>query len=553
MTHKKSSVLLAAAMSLTAFSYAQKGGKPPNGWHLQDQKTSGYYGISLDKAYEFVKGKKSNTVIVAVIDSGVDTLHEDLKPVLWVNKKEIPGNGIDDDGNGYVDDVHGWNFLGGRDGRNVNKDSYEAARVYHNYKQRFEKLTDASGLSKEDKYLYEMWKRSEKEVSQDQNPAQLAQLKTIAIKLKEGDSIIVAELKKAEYNARDLVSYKSTNPSAIATKAIMMNISQANGDSSITNKMILGQLEGELSKAEAADTPPQNYRGDIVKDNENDINDKFYGNNDIMAGTPFHGTHVSGIIAAVRKNGKGVDGIADNVRIMTLRAVPDGDEHDKDIALAIRYAADNGARIINMSFGKSFSPQKSWIDDAVQYAESKGVLLVHAAGNDAKDLDHDYNFPNPTFLKNDQRAPNWLTIGASGDPKNGGLSAGFSNYGKNEVDVFAPGVDIYSSIPGGNTYGNASGTSMASPVTAGVAAFLLEYYPTLTPEQIKYVLEKSSVAPSIKAEKPGTEEEISFAELSKNGGMVNAFEAAKLAAQITGKKNPEPVKTKMKVKETKKA
>jgi len=203
------------------------------------------------------------------------------------------------------------------------------------------------------------------------------------------------------------------------------------------------------------------------------------------------------------------------------------------------------------SFGKSFSPQKQWVDDAVKYAESKGVLLVHAAGNDAKDLDSDYNFPTPQLLDGG-RPTNWLTIGASGDPGNGGLSASFSNYGKKEVDLFAPGVNIYSTIPGGNTYGNASGTSMASPVTAGVAAFILEYFPTLTPLQLKTVLEKSTVKPTIKAEKPGTDEEVSFSELSKTGGLINAYEAAKLAEEMTSQK-AQPVKTKMKVKESKRA
>jgi subtilisin family serine protease len=372
-------------------------------------------------------------------------------------------------------------------------------------------------------------------------------------KLKVGDSIIRKDLKKDEYSGKDLQSYTASSPDAAATRQIILAICAANNNNyDITNSMLLEELEGDLRKAETVNTPPPNYRGDIVKENENDINDKFYGNNDIMAGTPFHGTHVAGIIGAVRNNGKGVDGIADNVRIMMIRAVPDGDEHDKDIALAIRYAVDNGAKVINMSFGKSFSPQKQWVDDAVKYAESKGVLLVHAAGNDAKDLDSDYNFPTPKLL-NGTRPTNFLTIGASGDPGNGGLVANFSNYGKKEVDVFAPGVNIYSTIPGGNTYGNASGTSMASPVTAGVAAFLLEYFPTLTPQQLKMVIEKSSVKPTIKATKPGTEEQVSLSDLSVNGGLVNAYEAAKLAQQITSKQKAEPVKTKMKVKQPKRA
>ena len=549
----KRSVLALSITVISIASLAQTSSLKtvPNGWHLKDQKTSGFYGISLDKAYDFVKGKKSKTVLVAIIDSGIDTTHEDLKSVLWTNPKEIPGNGIDDDGNGYVDDIHGWNFIGGRDGRNVKEDSYEAARVYHAYKSKFENVTDPSTLSKADQELYKTWIRAKADVVDNVDLTQMKQAKIMYQKLKAGDSVIRKDLKKDEYSGKDLQSYTPTDADATATRQIILAICAANNNNyDITNSMLLEELEGDLRKAEAVSTPPPNYRGDIVKDNENDINDKFYGNNDIMAGTPFHGTHVAGIIGAVRNNGKGIDGIADNVRIMMIRAVPDGDEHDKDIALAIRYAVDNGAKVINMSFGKSFSPQKQWVDDAVKYAESKGVLLVHAAGNDGKNLDSDYNFPTPILLDGG-RPTNWLTIGASGDPGNGGLVASFSNFGKKEVDVFAPGVNIYSTIPGGNTYGNASGTSMASPVTAGVAAFLLEYFPNLTPQQLKTVLEKSTVKPTIKVQKPGTEDEVSFSELSKTGGLINAYEAAKLAQQVTSQKTA-PVKT-MKVKQAKRA
>jgi subtilisin family serine protease len=550
---KRSVLALSVAMiSLTSIAQTSSLKTVPNGWHLKDQKTNGYYGISLDKAYDFVKGKKSQTVVVAVIDSGIDTTHEDLKPVLWTNPKEIPGNGIDDDGNGYVDDIHGWNFIGGRDGRNVKEDSYEAARVYHMYKSKFENVTDPSTLSKEDQEAYKTWLRAKGDVVDNIDLTQMKQAKIMYERMKVGDSIIKKDLKKEEYSGKDLQSYTPTNSEAAATRQIILAICAANNNNfDITNSMLMDELEGDIRKAEAVNTPPPNYRGDIVKDNENDINDKFYGNNDIMASTPFHGTHVAGIIGAVRNNGKGIDGIADNVRIMAIRAVPDGDEHDKDIALAIRYAVDNGAKIINMSFGKSYSPQKQWVDDAVKYAESKGVLLVHAAGNDAKDLDSNYNYPTPILLDGG-RPTNWLTVGASGDPGNGGLTASFSNYGKKEVDVFAPGVNIYSTIPGGNTYGNASGTSMASPVTAGVAAFIWQYFPTLTPQQLITVLEKSAVKPTIKAEKPGTDEKVSFSELSRTGGLINAYEAAKLAQQMTSQK-AQPVKTKMKVKEAKRA
>lgn len=556
----KQSVLtaLVAGISLTSLGQTAKK-EAPHGWHLKDRQ-EGYYGISLDKAYQLVKNKKSQTVIVAVIDSGIDTTHEDLRPILWTNPKEVPGNGIDDDGNGYVDDVHGWNFLGGRDGRNVKEDSYEAARFYHMYKSRFENLTDVSSLSKDDQNLYQTWLRAKSDLSKDVNPNEMMMIKRIYPGLKRGDSIIVIDLKKKEYNGNDLKEYKPSNPDAALTRNIILNISQANNNNyEITNRQIIDDIEGEFRKAEAIEAAPKEYRGEIVKDNENDINDRFYGNNDIMAGTPFHGTHVSGIIAAVRNNGKGIDGIADNVRIMSIRAVPDGDEHDKDIALAIRYAVDNGAKVINMSFGKYFSPQKQWVDDAVKYAESKGVLLVAAAGNEAYLVDTMPHFPSPILLDN-KKITNWIMVGASGDPSTGGIVAKFSNYGKKEVDVFAPGVNIYSTIPGGNTYGNASGTSMASPVTAGVAAFLMSYYPNLTAQQIKYVIEKSAVAPSIKANKPSgmdpdsPAQEVSLSELSKTGGIINAYEAAKLAAVVSaGVITTQPVKTKIKVKKAKPA
>ena len=225
-----------------------------------------------------------------------------------------------------------------------------------------------------------------------------------------------------------------------------------------------------------------------------------------------------------------------------LRAVPDGDEHDKDIALAIRYAVDNGAQVINMSFGKSFSPEKKWVDDAVKYAESKGVLLVHAAGNDAKNLDSSYNFPTPVFQTDGKRAANWITVGASGDPKAGGLTASFSNYGKKEVDVFAPGVKIYATVPGGNTYQNLQGTSMASPVVAGLAALILEYYPALSSAQVKMVIEKSSQKTTDKVRNPETGDMVNFTDLSRSGGIINAYEAVKLAATVKGERKIVPVK-----------
>lgn len=548
---KRTFLLVILGLMICFHGFAQTAVKDvPHGWHMLDLKADGYHGIDVEKAYnELLKDKKSVPVVVAVIDSGIDTAHEDLKPVLWRNPGEIPGNGIDDDNNGYIDDIYGWNFLGGKDGRNVNKDSYEAARVYYKLKKKFgDQLPDeAAAATPEELDEIRMYKKVKILIEGDAREASLNVmfLKNIVEKMPWADSVLQSSLKMSEYNGDDLQRFKPASTDESKAKSTMMALFLGFQASEITNKRLIemaGEFySGEKSKAEAAVKEPKDYRGEIVGDNYDDINDRYYGNSDVMAGTPMHGTHVSGIIAAARNNNIGMNGIADNVRIMMLRAVPDGDEHDKDIANAIRYAVDNGAKVINMSFGKGISPQKQWVDDAVRYAESKGVLLVHAAGNDAKDIDINDNFPNPIF-KNDSsaRAGNWITVGASGDPAAGGLIGSFSNYGKKEVDVFAPGVKIYSTLPGGNQYGNLQGTSMASPVVAGVAALLMSYFPDLTAQQVKTVIEKSALSPAMKVEKPGTGEEVSMAELSRTGGIVNVYEAVKLASTISGQKKAAP-------------
>ncbi len=534
MTKYSTFVVAAFLLSSTAFSQSEKSTVPKN-WHQLDKTETGFNGISLDKAYELVKTKKlkSKRIIVAVIDSGIDTLHEDLKPVLWTNPKEIPGNGKDDDKNGYIDDIHGWNFIGGKDGRNVKEDSYEGARVYNKLKVRWEgKEVVIEKLTPEEKTSYNSFVAAKAKVVGEVDPQEIGYLKMMYPKFKAGDSVLRKELGKEEYNGEDLKSNNTTNPDGKMAKGLILSISKANNSYEITNNQLLEEIQGQLRKAEAVNEAPKEFRKEIVGDDETNIKDRFYGNNDIMASTPFHGTHCSGIIAAARNNGKGIDGIADNVSIMMVRAVPDGDEHDKDIANAIRYAVDNGARIISMSFGKDFSPEKQWVDDAFRYAEKKGVLLVHAAGNDAKNIDSASNFPNPVYIDGKGRASNIITVGASGDEKNGGLTASFSNYGKSEVDVFAPGVSIYSTIPGGNTYGNASGTSMACPVVAGIAALVLEYYPTLTPQQLKSIIEKSATPAKDQVNIPGTSDKTALSELSRTGAFVNAYEALKLAGTI---------------------
>lgn len=542
---------------LLLFSYAGLAQKSvqetPKGWHLLDPKDNGFYGISATKAYQtLLKGKQpKQQVIVAVIDSGVDTTHEDLKPVLWVNKKEIPGNGIDDDKNGYVDDVHGWNFLGNKNGQNVSTDSDEAARVYYGLKKKYgDSLPDISKLSLEEADEVRTFERAKFQIETAAKEASIMVLlyKNIVEKLPVADSVLKLAMAKDIYTGDQLTAFKPRNSEESKSKSLMLGLFQQLRAMEATNKSIIDDLmhfyNGEKKKVDNLNGPPVDYRA-IVGDDPNDINDRYYGNNDITATDPDHGTHVSGIIAAARGNGKGMDGVADNVRIMVVRAVPDGDEHDKDVANAIRYAVDNGAKVINMSFGKYFSPQKKWVDDAVKYAQDKGVLIIHAAGNEATNVDEKRHFPSAFYLDG-TRNPNWITVGASGPTKKN-LVAYFSNYGKNDVDVFAPGMEIYSTIPSKDQYKMEQGTSMASPVVAGLAALIMSYYPQLTAAEVKDVIQKSAKPMDMQVYRPNEmdekNEQVNFSELSASGGVVNAVEAIKLADQLAAKKGvPQPKK-----------
>jgi cell wall-associated protease len=558
-------VCLVMSVSL---SYAQTSVKNDElkGWHLKDKTTDGYYGISMQQAYEFVKNRKSSTVLVAIIDSGIDTLQEDLKPIIWHNPKEIPGNGIDDDKNGYTDDVYGWNFIGGKDGRNVNDGSLEAARIYHSLKKKYSAVKDESKLTPIEKEEYRIYNKAKEDIETGSVEAQMEvlNLREIYRKAKESDSLLQTVFKPV-YTGNELATFKPANTKAGNSKALMIqmfkNIYQM---MDATNVFIMDDFTSyytsKVKLAEAPDYAPKDTRGEIVKDKYDDFNDRYYGNPDVMGGNSTHGTHVSGIIGAVRNNGFGIDGVAENIRIMMIRAVPEGgDEYDKDIALAIRYAVDNGAKIINMSFGKGFSPQKKWVDDAIRYAKTKGVLIVHAAGNDGKNVDSTENYPSPYFADTKTKASNFITVGASGDPKTGGLMADFSNYGKKEVDVFAPGVKIYSTWADSNQYEFAQGTSMASPVVAGLAAFILSYYPELSAEQIKYCIEKGTQILTTEVKKPGTEVLEPFNDFSTTGGIINAYESVKIAATLKGERKaeiaptPKPVpKPKTKLKKTRK-
>ena len=536
--HMVKKIFFTGFIFISTVIVAQKENKQ---WYLEDSAADGVDGISLNKAYQFLKNKKSTPIIVAVIDGGIDTTHEDLKRILWTNKKEIPGNGIDDDHNGYVDDVHGWNFLGNKNGEDINKASDERSRVYYAYKTKFEnKNINEDSLTEDDKWLYREWKKSSAEMTISNNDQmEVMMLDALNKSLTKQDSVLQLELGKNVYTLNDLENTQGLSSKGQQAKTSFLNILKMEQvDTSTTNAAILSDLREYLDQKKTAldnkTTAPPDYHAEIVKDNYNDFNDKFYGNGDIMGGDADHGTHVSGIIAADRTNNIGINGIADNVQIMMIRAVPDGDEYDKDIALAIRYAVDNGAKVVNMSFGKSFSPQKKWVDDAVKYADDHDVLLVHAAGNESHDIDTVDNFPNPNFLYIKSEPKNFITVGAYGDPKfnDGKFIAYFSNYGKS-VDVFAPGVKIYSSVPG--SYGYHDGTSMASPVVAGIAALIRSYYPQLSAEQVKYAIDKSVKHYAETVNLPAdnnANDQTSMASLSANDGFINADAAIELAATL---------------------
>lgn len=531
-------VLAGSVVLMTASigTFAQ-GTSVPRNWHLLSDEKDSVYGIGADRAYkELLKGKKSTPVVVAVIDSGIDTTHEDLRSILWTNPKEIPGNNIDDDGNGYVDDIHGWNFLGGKDGRSIKEDSDEATREYFRYKKIYGN-PDSTMDPTSREYAY--WKRLVDKVVKPSSQYKVSYktMSKLQDNLKKCAYILTTYLKQDDFTINKLDSIETTDQDVMLAKNFMTRLLQSTGEENIAYLEFKSEFEEYLAdlkkKAERVDEGLVDKRAEIVGDNIDDINDKYYGNNDVMGDFAFHGTHVSGIIAASRNNNVGIDGIADNVRIMAVKVVPDGDERDKDVALGIRYAVDNGARIINMSFGKGFSPNKVWVDDAIKYAESKGVLLVHAAGNDASDNDQVDNFPTP-HMNDHTRATNFITVGATGSGRGATKVANFSNYGRREVDLFAPGVQIYSTVPGGNKYGSASGTSMAAPVVTGVAALVLSYYPDLTAQQLKGVLEKSAVPMKDSlVNKPGTDEKVPFYELSVTGGIVNAYKALKMADTIS--------------------
>ncbi len=487
-------------------------------WHSNDLQTDLKVGTSINKAYtDFLKGKKTKkTVVVAVIDSGVDIEHKDIKENIWLNPNEIAENNIDDDNNGYIDDVHGWNFLGNRAGENISSENMECTRIL-----KLKNMNDPN--YKKAKIIYDKeFEKAKKE--NDQVNLYVEVFKSCKLVIKNYTGIEVSSID-------DLAKVNTPQKDVALAKEYLIKLYSAG----LNEESLIEYKEHNDSYLKYFLNMDFNPRA-IVGDNPADINDKNYGNSNVFGPFANHGTSVAGVIAAIRDNNEGINGVTNDVKIMVLRAVPNGDERDKDIALAIMYAVDNGADIINMSFGKAISPQKEFVDKAIKYAEEKEVLIVQAAGNDGKNIDINDNFPSKIY--NDKTvASNLLLVGASSPQLDENIAASFSNYGAQIVDLFAPGVSIIS-LDTNNTYSMSDGTSVAAPVATGIAALILSYYPDLKPNQLISLLKESSykvIQPKkvLTPNEEGKKRKIKFSKLSKSGGIINAYNAFLAAEKLT--------------------
>ena len=501
-------------------------------WYLLDPTADHVMGVSVNRAYqELLAGKPTTPVVVAVIDAGIDTTHADLRRVLWRNPREVAGNGLDDDHDGYVDDVRGWNYLGGADGRNVNLETLEETRLLARLQPKYQgkSRTAVPAAQRAEFDLYQKVKKSYDAKVQENTErlqqygqayadnAQVADILKKTLQVERLDTAVLRNPPTRDPKLRELTGqlYAMLQPTGFASLEDIL----------VEMKSGLKETQDQLDYGLNLQYNPRA----IVGDEPDNVQQRNYGNRDVAGPDPLHGTHVAGIIGADRENSLGIMGIAPSVQLMAVRAVPDGDERDKDVANAIRYAADHGASIINMSFGKYYSPQRPAVEEAIRYADSKGVLLIHSAGNENNDLDKTLQYPAPVF-SNGQRIPNLITVGASSRDNDAGLAADFSNYGKTQVDVFAPGNQIYSTLPGGR-YGNLSGTSMAAPVVTGIAATLKAYFPQLTAADLKRIILASAQPTHTKVHQPGGTKLVDFADLSSTGGIVNLYRAVQLAQQ----------------------
>lgn len=496
-----------------------------NLWHHADLAADSIPGVSLKQAYDYLQGRPSKKVLVAIIDSGYEIDHEALKNKLWVNEDEVAGNGIDDDKNGYVDDINGWNFIGGKDG-NITNETLELTREYKRLKPKYAKAPASSSPE------YKYWKKVEEQFLADSADA----ANGAARFFERYNSVTYYYSLLSGYAREDTLTVEVLNTVNssdsvvnVADEYITRLLGYLGGKGTLEDlkSLFAGGLDYYDYQANYAYNPNWNARA-LVGDKVNLLEEKGYGNNQVWDTNGYggsHGTHVSGIVGG--QSATATIGITPNVEFMFIRAVPSGDERDKDVANAIMYAVDNGARVINMSFGKDYSPDQEFVRKAVKYADSKGVVMVHAAGNDGKNNDEKLSYPDGSVSAK-KKAAGWIEVGAMSKNYNEKLPAGFSNYGKKSVDLFAPGVQIMSSMPDGQ-YEPSSGTSMAAPVVAGVSALLLSYFPDLTGAEVKEILMQSVKKVNMEVIKPGSDERVNFSELSKTGGVVNAFEAVKLA------------------------
>lgn len=512
--------------------------EPPKDWHHLDKQQSQFQGISSQLAYgSILKGKSAKKeIVVAVIDGGVDAEHEDLKNVMWVNEDEVPNNGQDDDQNGYVDDVHGWNFIGGPNGQNVDNDTFELARIYGELHEKFNDV-DPTTLNAEMQEQYHYYEKIRSAYASEIRKyyQQYNNIKSFMESLKRARSILDDHFSDSAYTFKDIQALQPMTQQMNFAKYIMTVVEENDIDTTS-----LGEQKKQVYEFAKYGYNPDFETRQIVGDNYEDKSERIYGNNDVEGPDASHGTHVAGIIAAQRDNQLGMNGVATNTRIMAVRAVPDGDERDKDVANAIRYAVDNGAHIINMSFGKSYSPHKEVVDEAVKYADEHGVLMVHAAGNSSENSDQKESYPTDTYatMPSDSAPTLWISVGASSWRPGDELLASFSNYGDETVDVFAPGDDIYSTMPD-NEYKFQGGTSMAAPVVSGMAALIMAYYPDLTPQQVRQlILENVTQFPDLEVlipnqNNPNATEKEPFAQFSAYDGVVNLQKALQAAEKMT--------------------
>ena len=504
-------------------------------WGSKDLLKDTIPGMSVDRAYqEIIKDYKGESVIVAVLDSGIDIEHEDFEGVIWTNIDEIPENGIDDDKNGFVDDIHGWNFLG-----DVVEENLEYTRIVRDFQDKFEGKSE-SDIAEENLENFKLYKSAKAEYDKELNStnASLNRYVTMNNQLQEAEQSLKIELGVDELSIENLTAFEPEDDTSLNQKMLLLNVMNNIGeDLSSVEDQLAQAMEYFGNRTKYHFNLELNARAEKLGDDPDDFSTRFYGNNQVSGPNEDkkdakHGTHVAGIIAANRINGKGVKGVAGNVLIMPIRAVPDGDEYDKDIAMGIRYAVDNGAKVINTSFGKYFSTHPEWVMEAIAYAAENDVLIVNAAGNEGIDLDETRVYPNDETPENPTNfVDNFINVGSITAEYGGNLVSGFSNYGDNSVDVFAPGSSIYATTPL-NTYEFLQGTSMASPNVAGVAAMVRSIYPKLSAAQVKQILMDSGLSTDQEVILGGDPENtLPFDEISVSGKMVNMYNALILASK----------------------